>query len=68
MLCGLLSAFLRVTATAESDLEAVAARGDLDKARPPVERLETTVRELIPGLECEALEVLRRRGTTPDSC
>jgi hypothetical protein len=57
VLCGLRSAFSTATATAASDLEAVASRGDLDKARPLVERLETMVRELILGLEGEAFEV-----------
>ena len=43
----------------------VAARGELDEARPLVERLETMAPELILGLEGLSLETLRRRGTTP---
>ena len=42
-----------------------AARGELDEARPLVERLETMAPELILGLEGLSLETLRRRGTTP---
>jgi CheY-like chemotaxis protein len=64
---GLLSAFSTSAATAASDLEEVAARGDLDAARPLVARLETMARELILGLEGLSLETLRRRGTTPGS-
>jgi hypothetical protein len=39
-LCGLLSAFSTAAAAAASDLEEVAARGDLDEARPTIERLD----------------------------
>src|SRR5262245_3854873 len=42
--------------------EAVAARSELDAARPLVERLETMARELILGPEGLSLEILRRRG------
>jgi hypothetical protein len=65
--CGLLSALSMAAGTAASDLEEVAARGELDEARPLVERLETMARELILGLEGLSLETLRRRGTTPVS-
>ena len=57
-LCGLLSAF----SAAASDMEEVAARGNLDEARPLVERLETMARELILELEGLTLETLRRRA------
>ena len=43
-------------------MEEVAARGDLDEARPLVERLETMARELILDLEGLTLETRRRRA------
>ena len=46
-LCGLLSAFSTAAGDVASDLEDHAARGQLDEARPLVERLETMARELI---------------------
>jgi CheY-like chemotaxis protein len=64
---GVLSAFSTAAATAAADLEAVAARGELDEARPLVERLETMARELILGLEGLSLGTLRRRGATAGS-
>jgi hypothetical protein len=67
MLCGLLSAFSTAAAAAASDLEAAAAGGDLDEARPLVDRLETMARELILGLEGLSLKALRRRGVMPGS-
>jgi hypothetical protein len=42
--------------------EEIAARGDLDEARPLVERLETMGRELILGLEGLTLETQPRRA------
>jgi hypothetical protein len=48
-------------------LEAVEARGELDEARPLVERLETMARGLILGREGLSLETPRRRGTTSGS-
>jgi hypothetical protein len=61
-LCGLLSAFSTAAAAAASDLEEIAARCDLDEARPLVERLETMGRELILGLEGLTLETQPRRA------
>jgi hypothetical protein len=66
-LCGLPSAFSTAVGTVAAELEAVAARGELEEAGPLVERSETMARELILGLEGLSLEALRRRGTTPGS-
>jgi hypothetical protein len=66
-LYGLLSAFSTAAGTVATDLEVMAARGELDEAGPLVERLETMARALILGLEGLSLEALRRRGTTPGS-
>jgi PAS domain S-box-containing protein len=66
-LCGLLSAFSTAAATAASDLEEVADRGEFDEARPLVERLEAMTRELNLRVEGLSLETLRRRGATSGS-
>jgi hypothetical protein len=58
--CGLLSAFSTAVGTVATDLEAVAARGELDEDGPLVERLETMAWELILGPEGLSLETLRR--------
>jgi PAS domain S-box-containing protein len=60
----LLSAFSTAAGAAASDLEERAARGELDEARPLVERLETMARELVLQLDDVAIESLRRRAAT----
>jgi len=65
--CGLLSAFSAGAAIVASDLEELAARGQLDEAQPLVERSEVMGREPLLGLEDLRVETLRRRGTTPGS-
>jgi two-component system sensor histidine kinase/response regulator len=57
-LCGLLSAFSTVAGDVASDLEDHAARGQLDAARPIVERIDAMAAELmrqVDGLSLEAL-------------
>jgi hypothetical protein len=68
-LCGLLSAFFTAAGTVATDLEAVAARGELDEAGLLAERLETMARELILGLEGLSLEacVAEERRPAPDA-
>ena len=58
-LCGLLSAFSTAAGDVAADLEDVAARGQLDEARPLVERLESMAQELGPQVDGLSLERLR---------
>ena len=58
-LCGLLSAFSTVAGNLAADLEDQAADGQLELARPMVEKLETMVQELlrqVDGVSLESLE------------
>jgi two-component system sensor histidine kinase/response regulator len=57
--CGMLSAFSKVAGDQAADLEDLAARGHLKEAPPLVERLETTVQELVPLISGLSLESLR---------
>ena len=63
-LCGLASAFSTSACDVASDLEDLAARGHLDAARSPVERLEAMTQELMHQLEGLSGESLRRRAAT----
>ena len=65
-LCGLLAAFSTVAGDLASDLEDSAARGQLDEARPLVERLETMTQELIRQVDGLSYESLRRQAGTAD--
>jgi CheY-like chemotaxis protein/HPt (histidine-containing phosphotransfer) domain-containing protein len=58
-LYGLLSAFSTQAGRIASDLEDHAAQGQLDEARPLVERLETTTQELTRQMDGLTLESLR---------
>jgi HPt (histidine-containing phosphotransfer) domain-containing protein len=60
-LCSLLSAFSTVAGDVASDLEDRAAQGQLDEARPLVERLEAMVSELMPQVDGLSVETLRRQ-------
>jgi hypothetical protein len=50
-----------------SDLEELAASGQLVEARPMVQRLETTVRGPIRQLDGQSIERLHRRAATAGS-
>jgi two-component system, sensor histidine kinase and response regulator len=65
-LCGLLAAFSTVAGNLASDLEDSAAGGQLDEARPLVERLETMAQELIRQVDGLSYESLRRQAGTAD--
>ena len=65
-LCGLLSAFSTVAGNLASDLEDHAAGGQLDEARPLVDRLETIAQELIRQVDGLSHESLRRQAGTAD--
>ena len=56
---GTITAFSSVGGTVASDLEDLAARGQLEAARPLVERLEAMVRELIEEVDGLSIETLR---------
>jgi CheY-like chemotaxis protein len=60
-LCALLSAFSTAAGDVASDLEDRAAQGQLDEARPLVERLEAMVGELMPQVDGLSVETLRRQ-------
>jgi two-component system, sensor histidine kinase and response regulator len=61
-LCGLLSAFSTVAGNLASDLEDRAAMGELDEARPLVERLESMAGELLRQAGNLTLESLQREA------
>src|SRR5262249_49453449 len=56
----LLPAFSTAAGDVASDLEDRAAQGQLDEARPLVERLEAMVGELMPQVDGLSVETLRR--------
>jgi HPt (histidine-containing phosphotransfer) domain-containing protein len=62
----LLSAFSTVAGNLASDLEDLAADGQLGEARPVVERLETMARELLRLAGSLSLETLRLQAETAD--
>jgi HPt (histidine-containing phosphotransfer) domain-containing protein len=64
---GLLSAFSTAAGDVASDLEELAARGQLVGPLPLVERLEAMTQELMRQLDGLSLETLRRRAATPGS-
>jgi hypothetical protein len=62
VLYALLSAFFTVAGDVASDLEERATQGQLDAARPLVQRLEAIVSEFIPQVNDLSLETLRRQA------
>jgi PAS domain S-box-containing protein len=62
----LLSAFSTVAGNVASELEDYAAQGQLDEARPLVERLETMIQELMRQVRGLSLESLRRQAEAVD--
>jgi hypothetical protein len=56
---GTVTAFSTVVGAVASDLEDRAARGQVEEARPLVERLEATARELIQQVDGLSIEALR---------
>lgn len=56
---GMITAFSTVGGAVASDLEDLAARGQLEEARPLVERLGAMVRELIEQVDGLSIETLR---------
>ncbi len=58
-LCGMVSAFSTVAGGVASNIEDLAAQGQLEKARPLVEKLETMAQELIQVVDGLSLETLR---------
>jgi hypothetical protein len=61
-LCALLGAFSAAAGDEASGLEDLAAHGQLDDARPRVQRLETMAEELTRELDGVSLEILRRQA------
>jgi two-component system, sensor histidine kinase and response regulator len=61
-LCGMVAAFSTVAGGVASDLEDHAARGQLEKARPLVEQLETMAAELMRLASGLSLETLRHQA------
>jgi PAS domain S-box-containing protein len=66
MFCALLFAFSTVAGDVASDVEDHAAQGQIEEARPLVERLETMTRELLRLAGGLSLEALRRQAATAD--
>jgi two-component system sensor histidine kinase/response regulator len=64
--CALLFAFSTVAGNVASDLEDHAAQGQLEKAQPLVERLETMTQELMRLVGGLSLETLRRKAEATD--
>jgi two-component system, sensor histidine kinase and response regulator len=58
-LYGTITAFSTVAGAVASDLEDLAARGQLEGARPLVERLGAMVGELVEQVDCLSIETLR---------
>jgi CheY-like chemotaxis protein len=65
-LCGMVAAFSTVAGSVASDLEDHAAQGQLDEARPLVERLETMADELVRLASGLSLETLRQQAGAAD--
>ncbi len=65
-LCGLLSAFSTVGGNLASELEDLAARGQLDEARPLVNQVETIAHDLIRQVASVSFEGLLRQARTTD--
>ena len=65
-LCGLLSAFSTAGGNLASELEDLAARGQLDEARPLVDRVETIAHDLIRQVAGASFEGLLRQARTAD--
>ena len=66
--CPLLFAFSTVTGNVASDLEDLAAQGQLEEAQPLVDRLETMTQDLMRlagGLSLETLRQQARRANVP---
>jgi CheY-like chemotaxis protein len=59
---GTITAFSTVAGAVASKLEDLAARGQLEEARPLVERLGAMVEELIEQVDCLSIETLRDQG------
>ena len=64
--CPLLLAFSTVAGNVASDLEDLAAGGQLEEARPRVEQLETMVHELMSLVRDLSLETLRHQTAARD--
>jgi hypothetical protein len=64
--CPLLLAFSTVAGNVASDLDDHAAQGQLEEARPLVERLETMTQELMRLVGGLSLESLRRQAEAAD--
>ena len=65
-LCGLLSAFSTAGGNLASELEDLAARGQLDEARPLVDQIETIAHDLIRQVASVSFEGLLRQARTTD--
>ena len=65
-LYGTITAFSTVAGAVVSDLEDLAARGQLEEARPLVERLEAMVGELIQQVDGLSIEALQHRAAAAD--
>ena len=61
-LCGMVSAFSTLAGGVASQLEDHAAQGQVEEARPLVEQLESTTRELMRLPDGLSLETLRRQS------
>jgi CheY-like chemotaxis protein len=64
--CALLFAFSTVAGNVASDLEDLAAQGQLEEAQPLVERLETMTQELLRLAGGLSLETLRQQAEATD--
>ena len=64
--CGMLSEFSTAAGDLAGNLEELAADGQLDKAAPIVEELETTANELVKQLDRITVEALRRQAESMD--
>jgi two-component system, sensor histidine kinase and response regulator len=65
-LCGLLSAFSTLGGRLASDLEDLAACGQLDQARTLVDQVETIAQDLIRQVASLSIEALHRQARTTD--
>ena len=63
---GMVAVFSTVAGASASDLEDLAARGQLEEARPLVQQVETIVRELISLTGGLSIEDLRRHAQSAD--
>jgi two-component system sensor histidine kinase/response regulator len=65
---GTITAFSTVAGAVASELEDLAARGQLEEARPLVERLGAMIEELIAQVDCLSIETLRDQVGNADDC